>query len=400
MPPQPSPPADVSADDVEALIRTEAWFLRRGIPHFIHAYRATEDVLTRVVPVFVLIAVVELVGSFKGDWPWWLNGLAVVGALAFGAGAFAILNRLRGRRAWQRPETIGWVEVAFFVLVPPAVRWAVDSESSSILATFAFNVVVVAVVYVVASYGLLPMIRWGMGQTVRQLGTVAGLFGRAMPLLLLFSIALFINTEMWQVAASLDGILFWTVVAFFVLVGTVFLIVRLPGEVARLHEVQDRDTVLAACAATPMAGVLDDRLGGEVPEAPPLSNRQRGNVLLVLLFSQGVQVALVTVTLTLFFLVFGLVAIRPEVISAWLGDSIDPGVLAEWRWFGHDIVLTRALLHAAGFLGTLSGFYFTVYVITDSTYREQFFDEIIDQVRQSLAVRRTYLALIDSTASR
>ena len=39
-------------------------------------------------------------------------------------------------------------------------------------------------------------------------------------------------------------------------------------------------------------------------------------------------------------------------------------------------------------------------MITDSTYREQFFDEIIDQVRQSLAVRRTYLALIDSTASR
>ena len=311
------------------LIRTEAWFLRRGIPHFIHAYRATEDVLTRVVPVFVLIAVVELVGSFKGDWPWWLNGLAVVGALAFGAGAFAILNRLRGRRAWQRPETIGWVEVAFFVLVPPAVRWAVDSESSSILATFAFNVVVVAVVYVVASYGLLPMIRWGMGQTVRQLGTVAGLFGRAMPLLLLFSIALFINTEMWQVAASLDGILFWTVVAFFVLVGTVFLIVRLPGEVARLHEVQDRDTVLAALRATPMAAGSSMSASG----AKRCRRRRRSATgsgatsCCVLLFSQGVQVALVTVTLTLFFLVFGLVAIRPPVISAWLGDADRTGPL-------------------------------------------------------------------------
>lgn len=384
----------VRSDDAEVLRRTERWFLRRGIPHFIHDYRASEDVFTRTLPFLLLVGVVELVGAFDAGWAWWANVAAVLGALAISAAAWALVNRLRGRPAWQQPDTVGAVEIGFFVFVPPLARWAVGSTAASVGMAFAFNVVVVLVVYAVTSYGVLPMVRWALGRTRQQLGAVAGLFGRAMPLLLLFSIALFINTEVWQVAASLDGILFWTAGGFFVFVGTVFLLLRLPGEVARLGEVEDAASVTACCVGSPMEGVVEGRLAGALGEAPPLTRRQRGNVLLVLLFSQGVQVLLVTVSLTLFFFVFGLVAIRPEVIAAWLGDAVDPGHLADWRWFGHEIVVTRALVHVAGFLGVLSGFYFTVYVITDSTYREEFFEEIIDQVRQSLAVRRAYLALI------
>jgi hypothetical protein len=131
----------------------------------------------------------------------------------------------------------------------------------------------------------------------------------------------------------------------------------------------------------------------------PLGRRQQGNVLLVLLFSQAVQVLLVTVTVAGFFFVFGLIAIRPEVIAAWLGDAIGPGELASWTWFGHDVVVTRALLHVAGFLGVVSGFYFTICVITDGTYRSEFFTEIVSEVRQSLAVRTIYLARIRASGA-
>jgi hypothetical protein len=381
--------------DEELIDRTEGWFLRRGIPHFIDDYRADEDVFTRALPFLVLVGIVELVGSVEQDWDWWGNVAAIAAALATVVGLWALLNRMRGRPAWQRPETVGNVEIAFFVLVLPFARWSAESTLSSVGLTFAFNLTLVVVVYLVTSYGLLPMARWAFGRTLDQLGAVAGLFGRAMPLLLLFSIALFVNTEVWQVASSLDGLLFWSTVAFFVLVGTVFLLVRLPGEVARLGDAQDRAAVVDATCGTPMEGVVDGRLGpGEVPPAVPLTKRQKGNVLLVLLFSQAIQILLVTVSLSLFFFAFGLVAIRPEVIDAWLGDVVDPGHLAEFRWFGQELVVTRALVHVAGFLGILAGFYFTVYVITDSTYREEFFEEIVDQVRQSLAVRRVYLALI------
>ena len=129
-----------------------------------------------------------------------------------------------------------------------------------------------------------------------------------------------------------------------------------------------------------------------------MSRRQRGNVLLVLLFSQAVQVLLVTVSVTAFFFLFGLVAVRPAVIAAWVGE-LGAGELTRWTSFGHTFVLTRALLHVAGLLGTLSGFYFTVYVITDATYREEFFDEILGQVRQTLAVRTLYVALLDRSSA-
>ena len=135
-----------------------------------------------------------------------------------------------------------------------------------------------------------------------------------------------------------------------------------------------------------------------LPEVAPLSARQRGNVLLVLLFSQAVQVALVTAAMAGFFFAFGVIAIRPEAMGAWLGD-LDPGVLAEWEWFGYPMTITRALVHTAGFLGILSGFYFTVYVITDATYRSEFFTEIVEELRESLAVRQAYLALVARAGS-
>lgn len=106
------------------------------------------------------------------------------------------------------------------------------------------------------------------------------------------------------------------------------------------------------------------------------------------------QVLLVTVTIGLFFFVFGLLAIRREVVRTWLGADIGAGELATWRWLGHEFLVTRALVHVCGFLAVISGFYFTVYVITDATYRKEFFTEVVGQVRQSLAVRNVYLVLI------
>ena len=106
----------------------------------------------------------------------------------------------------------------------------------------------------------------------------------------------------------------------------------------------------------------------------------------------GVQIALISVSVFVFFVVFGLILVRPEVGEAWIGD-VDPDVIASWTWFGQPVAVTEELLRVSGLLGALSGFYFTVYVITDNTYREEFFEDIVDDVRESLAVRNVYLAL-------
>lgn len=392
-----------SGDETDELIvATEQWFLQRGIPHFIEDYDAGEDIFTRAFPVLGLVFGLEILGATSLDWSWWQNALAVVGAIAVVVGLWAGLNRARGRARFEPPDDIGPVELASFVLIPALLPVLFGGQVGAAALTALFNLVVLGLIYLVTSYGLVPMTRWAFVQTGRQAGAVLSLFGRALPLLLLFSVALFVNTEVWQVSAALDGALFWSTIGFFVLAGLGFLLVRLPGEIALLREQVDGEALADACAESPLADLaaeVDRASGpGDGAAASALTRRQEGNVLLVLLFSQAVQVLLVTVAIGSFFFAFGLLAIRPEVIDLWLGDNIGRGELARWTLAGREIVLTRALLHVAGFLGALSGFYFTVYVITDRTYREQFFTEIIGQVRQSLAVRSVYLRLVRSAA--
>lgn len=388
-----APERDRVPDD-ELIERTEAWFVGRGIPHLIDRYRATEDVFTRVLPALTLIFLLEVLGAGNLEWAWYLNVAALAAGAVVALGAWAAVNRLRGRRWSQRPDDVGVPELAAFVLIPAALPLIFGGQVGSAALTVVGNLAVLGLIYLVASYGLVALTRWALGQTVRQVGTVLGLFGRALPLLLLFSVALFINAEMWQVAATLAGPLFWSTVAFIVAVGLVFLLVRLPGEVQQLGDEATTAFGPELLADSPLRGVAVAPL----PEVAPLSARQRGNVLLVLLFSQAVQVALVTVAMAAFFFAFGVIAIRPEAMAAWLGE-LDPGVLVEWEWFGYRMTVTRALVHTAGFLGILSGFYFTVYVITDATYRSEFFTEIVDELRESLAVRQAYLALVARAGS-
>lgn len=377
----------------EMIAATERWFLSRGIPHFIDRYKASEDVFTRTLPALTLVFLLEVVGAANLDWRWWENLLALAGGAAVLIGAWAFVNRMRDRPWHQRPDGVGPVELAVFVVVPALLPLLFGGQVRSAAVTAVANLLLLGAIYLVTSYGLVPMTRWALGQTVRQVGAVLDLFGRALPLLLLFTVALFINTEVWQVSASLDGVLFWTTIGFFVLAGVAFLLVRLPAELGRLRDQAAGEAVIDATAGSPLAPVAAPVVAAGRVEPVPLSRRQEGNVLLVLLFSQAVQVLLVTITIAGFFFAFGLVAIRPEVMTAWLGE-INRGELASWEWFGRRIEVTRALLHVSGFLGALSGFYFTVYVITDATYREEFFEQIVGEVRQSLAVRNVYLAVL------
>ena len=119
------------------------------------------------------------------------------------------------------------------------------------------------------------------------------------------------------------------------------------------------------------------------------SRRQRLNVSLVALFSQGLQITLVSILVWCFFVGFGVLTITPEVRESWLGhpgdDLFTVGVL------DHDLVVTAELLKLSGFLAAFSGLYFTVVLVTDETYRSEFRKEILDELRQTFAVRLVYL---------
>ena len=184
--------------------------------------------------------------------------------------------------------------------------------------------------------------------------------------------------------------LFLVVVGFLVAIGLSFQLSRLPRELKRLRDQLVGDAAVDACVASPVRGAAAELRDAVRPE--PMSRHQEWNVLLVLLFSQAVQIVLLSLSVFVFFVVFGTIIIRQGVGGSWIGD-IESNELVAVTWLGQGVAITDTLLRVSGLLGALSGFYFTVYVITDATYREEFFDDIVGDVRESLAVRNVYLAL-------
>jgi hypothetical protein len=375
----------------------ERWFVSRGIPHFIDRYSATRDVFTRSLPALTLVFVIELIGAVNLDWPVWANAAALAGGLAILLGAWAAVNRARGLPPLRRPERLGAAELAVFVLAPAVLPLVFGGQLVSAVATAAVNLALLATIYLATSYGVVPMSRWAAVQLWQQMGSVLGLLVRALPLLLLFVTFLFVNAEVWAVADAMAGPYFGAVVGLFATIGIVFLVTRLPREVGRLTAFTGVEELRACVAGTPAAG-LEASHGDVVPDVPELTRRQWGNVGLVLLFTQGLQVLLVSAMIGMFFVVFGLLAITPDIIGSWTEAPIGEG-LATFDLWGREVVLTGELLRVSGFLAAFSGLYFTVYAVTDATYREEFFDEVVSDLREAFAVRTVYLAAISSSAS-
>jgi hypothetical protein len=61
-------------------------------------------------------------------------------------------------------------------------------------------------------------------------------------------------------------------------------------------------------------------------------------------------------------------------------------------WLGADgpTDVTGPLLKVSVFLAGFSGLYFTVYAVTDETYRQQFFTSVTRELERAVAVRAVY----------
>ena len=200
--------------------------------------------------------------------------------------------------------------------------------------------------------------RWAAARLVRQLAASLVLLTRAVPVLLIFSIVLFVNTEMWQVFADVSDPALAGVIALFSGLGSVFVGARLPREVRELER--------------------------DVGAGPPLRARQRFNVGLVLFVSQGLQVLVVAFLVGAFFVAFGTLAITPDVVESWIGHR--PQAVA-----GQESMSVE-LLKVSGALGAFSGLYYAIAVLTDATYREEFLDELELSMRETFRDRARYLA--------
>jgi hypothetical protein len=383
-----------------ALEDTERWFIDRGVPHFISRYSASRDVFTRTLPILTAIFLLELLGALNFTWAAWVNVLAAAGGFGLLLGIWVLANVLRERPPLARPSQVGRAELIVFVLAPAALPLVFGGQLGSAALTVVGNLTLLGVIYIVTSYGLVPMTRWGVIYVARQLGSLLNLLIRALPFLLLFVTFLFIQTESWQVAGQLPNARFVSLSLLFVAVGVLFVVARLPREIGQLAHFESWVMVRELATGTPaeqLSPTVDD---AGAPDRP-LTRRQWGNVSLVVLVATGVQVVFVSIMIGAFFVLFGMLAVPLTTVATWVGvGTTDLDVIGTLTIAGDGYHLTVELLRVAGFLAAFSGLYFTVYVLTDATYRSEFFDEVVGEVRVALAARAIYLAASEENDER
>jgi hypothetical protein len=375
-------------DTAVNLTAVEHWFVLRGVPHFVETKTdgSILDTWTRALPLLVIGYLLRGFNALNlADWSILRNVGVSFAVLAMLLAAWVLSNRLRGVASFARPTDIDAPELALFLL-GPAIPILAFEQVGDAIESVVLGVILLALIYVWASYGIGALLRWGLRRGRSQLTGLGSLVARALPLLLLFNTFLFINAEVWEMAGTLHGLAYIVVLGAFVLLGVTFALSRVPGLIRSMRSFESWSDIDHYLAGTPAAGV-DLPTGALIED--PLTLRQRVNIGLVVLFGQALQITLVTVALVGFFVLFGFFAITEATAAGWTRLD-DIHIFGTATFGGRPLVLSDPLLRVSAFLGAFSGMYFTVVLTTDETYRTEFADDVGPEIREALAVRSAY----------
>ncbi|QZY28082.1 hypothetical protein [Nocardioides coralli] len=320
--------------------------------------------------------------------PWFIrNGLPY----------FVPEERARARAALRPRKTVPVMVLVALIAVGSAVAltW-VTGRASFAPATLTLFAMLAAGFYAITALRARPILGWALRRTRSSLRQLLPMVTRALPLLLLFVTFLFINAEVWQLSSTLDGSVLWLTLLLFGGIAVLFLVVRLPEEVDKVDDFIDLELVRRATRRTPIeepVGQLLDEQGSHIDwrRYGDVPGYERWNLILVLLVTQIAQVLLLSLAVLGFFLLFGGIVMTAEVQQAWTGQErlVNVPFLTQ---------LSIELVQVSVFLAGFSGLYFAVAVLTDETYRDQFFREVLDELERAVGVRAGYLALRDAAA--
>jgi hypothetical protein len=399
----------------------ESWFIKRGLPHFIENYKATDDIFSRTLPLIVLLIIFQMGLELSSKDVTWGDRVigGVVGVVCV-LGLFLVANLIRQRRLWWRlPKRVGLVEMALLVVLGPVVGLVASASMEAVGINLAANVGLFLVVYGLVAYAILPVIMWAVSHAVREVKNLVRLASKALPMLALFGTFLFLNVDMWHIASYLDRADLWRIVGFFSVVTLLFLVARLPEEIRSLTGSFTRETVSTAAAGTPLARHLDE-IDDILPQLRT-TRRQRLNMLFVLGFTQIIQILLLSLVVFAYFITLGKIAVKPGQVADWMrvpecevtdyhqveeiaAKCKDPEgwmrVIHPGHFFGLDaripgteVVFSDPLIQTALLLTTFSAFFFAVSAVTDEAYRKDFFESITAKLTKSLEIRCGYIHL-------
>ncbi len=145
-------------------------------------------------------------------------------------------------------------------------------------------------------------------------------------------------------------------------------------------------TLAPSVSGTADAARLAERRPGLLAEEIEISRFERVNLTVALVVIHLSQVLLVALTLLMFLLLFGTIAMQEEVVEVWIDGQ-------QTNKFPGVDNLSAELLQVAVFLSAFSALYVSVTAATDDTYRSQFFTEVMREMERAIAVRAAYNAV-------
>ena len=199
--------SELSEDELEKI---ERWFVRQGLPNLIDEYSVKTDVFNRAVPVLVVLWMFSVLGAYGDKFEGWRQAYAALGAGSILLVVGVSVNVLSGRPALKVPARVGYIELAIFVVTPALLPVLLRTGGvGAFLIGLAGGVFELCLVWFVYGFGLGHILRWAVIHLVRQISSVLALMIRSLPLLLLFTMFLFLNAELWQVAQDFTTPLFF-----------------------------------------------------------------------------------------------------------------------------------------------------------------------------------------------
>jgi hypothetical protein len=279
--------------------------------------------------------------------------------------------------------------------VLPAIPTAIGAQNARgthIGWIIGLNLAILVVGFVLTAWGIISMMRWSVGQVWSQIGDIANLAMKSLPILLIFSAFIFLNAEMWQVANDFALPFYAGVWILVIAIGSSFVMLSVRRTTVDLARFTQWADVRPFCEHTPVGDLVPSDTDPP-PEAPRWGRWAEWNVTLLLFVSQAIQILLVAIVITVFYLLFGLLTVREETLLQWTTATDltrDLDWAARWSVFGDELIFTRQLVLVSSFIGLMSGLQFAVQVVTDEAYRSEFAEGMTAEIREAMAVRAVY----------
>ncbi|MCE9514783.1 MAG: hypothetical protein K8R24_02390 [Mycobacterium sp.] len=366
----------------------ERWFLSRGLPAVVRPAALVRRVPSRSAPALAALAIVAansiLIVAISGEHTVDIAGRpdlsesVVLGLLAVLLPAAAVTGWLVGRIGSRRRRLLA-VGVSVAVIGVGAVFGGPSSRTAVNVVIFA---AAIAVIGIATATGVGSILGWVAELAVSNIALTAGMFVRALPVVLL-TFLVFFNTYVWLMTSLITRGRLWLGMGFLFLLAASFLVTA------------TLDRVRPVIAAPQAMGADSPALSGtpfdQIPDpdhTDALSVRERLNTVFVVAASQLVHVLTVAVMTGSVFFTLGLILVSPPVLDAWTRGNGRP----DGELLGMTLPVPDSLIQTTMLLTAITFMYLSAKAVTDAQYRAQFLEPMLDNLRVTLRARARYRA--------